>query len=601
MDILLLSHSDSATFPLIASIASFFVFDSRVHAHSIKRMNTIMRVCLYVLTLTTTGLSPVSSFCGPRRLHSRATTATRLLETSNAASQSSLETRAAQLMQTSNNLLSKVTIAPVTTHRLGFVATQRIPKGDVIVSLPCQSSDIDFPVLTVQAAQQVFQDVLPKDENFESWTGDAGLLAMLLLHYVAQDAAAVAGAAASAESSSSPASAVALSFRTAWIHALPTLDEMMHHPYFWSEADQEILQMSSTTKLYRKLDDMQDDFAWWNQHVLQKDRTRFPEYILSTTDNKNQQQQQHCFTWKGFQWAMAIVQSRSFFLDGSLRIIPLLDMCNHDDAAQEIQLSQPTGIGAFFGGGGGNKQPPNAVLIADRTYEMGQEVYCSYGPKSAADYLLEYGFGTDQCWKTAVAELVFELDAEDRFRNDKLDVLEFETYDQAPMDPVQTFDVVSRNSIGGSRMEDAPDPAMMQFLRLCHLGGTDAFLLESIFRKDVWGYMALPVSEQNELAVVNAIAEACQRALGEFNECSTDTGPLVCTQLREAETRALTQMMAFVKREKEALDLKEYYQERRLKDLGLDSEWSLEDEKSSMEGDLSFGQTRAPGGADYDW
>jgi hypothetical protein len=52
-------------------------------------------------------------------------------------------------------------------------------------------------------------------------------------------------------------------------------------------------------------------------------------------------------------------------------------------------------------------------------------------------------------------------------------------------------------------------------------------------------------------------------------------------------------------REKEALDLKEYYQERRLKDLGLDSEWSQEDDM--VDSDLNFGQTRQPGSADYDW
>jgi hypothetical protein len=56
--------------------------------------------------------------------------------------------------------------------------------------------------------------------------------------------------------------------------------------------------------------------------------------------------------------------------------------------------------------------------------------------------------------------------------------------------------------------------------------------------------------------------------------------------------------MEFLQREKEALDLKEYYQERRLKELGLNSEWSPEDDIGE---DLSFGRTRAPGGADYDW
>ena len=44
------------------------------------------------------------------------------------------------------------------------------------------------------------------------------------------------------------------------------------------------------------------------------------------------------------------------------------------------------------------------------------------------------------------------------------------------------------------------------------------------------------------------------------------------------------------------MGLKEYYQERRLKGLGLESDWSPEDD------DVGFGKVnRVPGGADYDW
>lgn len=502
-------------------------------------------LCSFVSLATTVSGFSLSQQVSPR-------SPTRLYDTSIA----SLETRAAQLMiQSSSSDKFPVKVAPVSTDRLGLVATQRISKGQVVLSLPCQEDD-DFPVLTAKAAQQVFQTVLP--ESLDSWTGDAGFMAMLLLHHVAE-----------AAQEQQP------SFRTAWLQALPTIDEMAYHPYFWSETDQEILQLSSTNKIYQRLDDMEEDFGWWKKHVFEQNRQRFPEFVNDTP----------CFSWTGFQWAMAIVQSRSFFLDGALRCIPLLDMCNHDNAAEEIQTSK----GFFFGGGANNK---NAQLIADRNYEVGQEVFCSYGPKSAADYLLEHGFCP--LWTTAVSELTFELDPNDRFRDDKLDILEFETYDQAPMDPMQTFDVVSTTKGGG---ESPLDPAMLQFLRLCQLGNMDAFLLESIFRKDVWGFMALPVSEQNELAVMNVIGEACQRALDEFAECP-EGGPAVCTQLRQAEAQALTKTIVFVNREKEALDLKEYYQERRLKDLGLDSEWTPEDEVGD---DLSFGQTRAPGGADYDW
>mmetsp|Transcript_5304 Transcript_5304/g.11221 ORF Transcript_5304/g.11221 Transcript_5304/m.11221 type:complete len:164 (+) Transcript_5304:1375-1866(+) len=163
------------------------------------------------------------------------------------------------------------------------------------------------------------------------------------------------------------------------------------------------------------------------------------------------------------------------------------------------------------------------------------------------------------------------------------------------MDPTQSFDLVAAPGQDGE-----PDAALVQFVRLCQLGGADAFLLESIFRKDVWGFMSLPVSEFNEVKVVDAITEACQSALKEFDECPGD-GPEICRKVRDSERAALEKTMAFLKREKEALDLKEYYQERRLKDLGLDSDWSPEDDIMGEDMDLGYGQTRAPGGADYDW
>ncbi len=56
----------------------------------------------------------------------------------------------------------------------------------------------------------------------------------------------------------------------------------------------------------------------------------------------------------------------------------------------------------------------------------------------------------------------------------------------------------------------------MQFLRLAKLGGKDAFLLESIFRQEVWGFMSKPVSEDNERMAVNAVIDVCRDALLEM-------------------------------------------------------------------------------------
>jgi len=453
----------------------------------------------------------------------------------------------------------------VSEHRLGLIANTNIKKGEVVLNVP---HDERWELTADTAKNVVFKGILA--DSYEGWTGDAGLIALQLLNEVART-----GGTGGVSSPQRPTSIQA--FVDAWIKALPSPSEM-DHPLLWSEGDQEVLQSSSNTKIYRVLDDVEEDANWLSENVFSKDRQTFPETVTWND------QEIPCFNVKGYTWALALVQSRSVFVNGALRLVPLMDFLNHDDEANEVSDGSMGTFGTIRG----------SQLIAHQAYKAGEEVFCSYGPKSAADYLLEHGFCPPQAWKTAVSEITLEVDPEDRFYDDKMDILEFETYDQAPMDPVQSFDLVSAPGRDGE-----PDPAMIQFARLCQLGGTDAFLLESIFRKEVWGFMALPVSERNEMAVIKQISELCEKALEDLNQCR-EGGPEVCTKLRASEVKALTRTLEYLRREKEALDLKEYYQERRLKDLGLDSEWSPEDDMTGPD-DLAFGQTRAPGGADYDW
>jgi len=53
--------------------------------------------------------------------------------------------------------------------------------------------------------------------------------------------------------------------------------------------------------------------------------------------------------------------------------------------------------------------------------------------------------------------------------------------------------------------------------------GSDAFLLESLFRNDAWGHMLKPVSEANERAVYQSMADGCRGAL------QVPGAPLPCT------------------------------------------------------------------------
>ena len=464
----------------------------------------------------------------------------------------------------------RVEIGKSSTSRLGLIAKQRIKKGDAIVAMAYE----DSYVLTGSLARKtVLKDYLPED--YEGWTGDAGLIALLILNEVAK--ASDGGKLGIAQPKRN---ADIDAFMRSWVSSLPSPEELKQdHPLMWPESDQEVLQSSSTTKIYQSLDDLEEDATWLKERVWEKDRdTAFPETVSWNV------QTIPCYTVEGYKWAMALANSRSVFVDGALRLIPLMDFCNHNDKAKEVES-------AFLGAFGTLK---GAQIVASKDYEAGEEVFCSYGPKSGAEYLLDHGFCPPQVWRTAVSELTFEIEQDDRFYDDKIDILEFETYDLKPMDPVQTFDVVS-----GPGQDGEPDPALLQFVRLCKLGGTDAFLLESIFRSDVWGFMSLPVSEMNEDATINTIIGVCKKALDEMDRCP-EGGPEVCAKLRESEAKALKRTTEFLQREKEALDLKEYYQQRRLKDLGLDSEWVPDDDDLDSD-TLGFGQTRLPGGADYDW
>jgi len=449
--------------------------------------------------------------------------------------------------------------------RLGLVATESIRAGDVLLAVPYD----DLFCLTPKLARNVvWKNRIP--DKYDGWTGDMGLIALLILNEVAR----VGGKGISLPQRKPNIQA----FMSAWVSSLPSPKEMTkNHPLMWSEKDQEVLQSSSTRKIYQALDDLEEDAAWLTDNVWSKDRTTFPETVTWNGETIP------CFHAQGYKWAAVLANSRAYFLDGTLRLMPFMDLANHQDEAKEIEGD------AFMGRFNTIK---GAQIVADRAYNAGEEVFVSYGPKSAADFLLEHGFCPPGAWESSVSMLQFEVDPNDPFYDDKMGILEFDT-GEGPMDPTQSFDVVSKP--GG---DPEPDPSMIQFVRLCKLGGKDAFLLESVFRQEVWHFMSMPVSETNELEVVTAVIDACKKALEEMEQCPQG-GPEVCTKLRESENWALTRTMEYLQREKEALNLKEYYQERRLKDLGLDKEW--DSAVDDLDDDDMVGQGRVPGGADYNW
>ncbi|CAL9774491.1 unnamed protein product [Musa acuminata subsp. burmannicoides] len=121
---------------------------------------------------------------------------------------------------------------------------------------------------------------------------------------------------------------------------------------------------------------------------------------------------------------------------------------------------------------------------------------------------------------------------------------------------------------------------MLPYLRLVALGGADTFLLESVFGNTIWGNLELPVSRANEEAICHVVRQACKSALSVYHTTVEEDEKLmegdnlderlrIAVCVRAGEKKVLQQIDgAFRERESE-LDILEYYQARRLKDLGL--------------------------------
>lgn len=131
------------------------------------------------------------------------------------------------------------------------------------------------------------------------------------------------------------------------------------------------------------------------------------------------------------------------------------------------------------------------------------QVYIQYDvEKSNAELALDYGFIESNSDRNAYT-LTLEIAESDPFYGDKLDIAELNGLGETAY-----FDIV----LGCSLPE-----SMLQYLRLVGLGGTDAFLLESIFRNKVWGHLELPVSRANEEMICRVVRNACKTALSAYH------------------------------------------------------------------------------------
>lgn len=131
------------------------------------------------------------------------------------------------------------------------------------------------------------------------------------------------------------------------------------------------------------------------------------------------------------------------------------------------------------------------------------QVYIQYDlNKSNAELALDYGFIELNSGRDAFT-LTLEISESDSFYGDKLDIAELNDLGENAY-----FDIF---------LDQPLPPTLIPYLRLLALGGTDAFLLESLFRNAVWGHLELPVSRANEELVCRVVRNACESALSGYS------------------------------------------------------------------------------------
>lgn len=268
-------------------------------------------------------------------------------------------------------------------------------------------------------------------------------------------------------------------------------------------------------------------------------------------------------TFDDFLWAFGMLRSRAFsrMRNQNLSIIPFADLVNHSvKVTSEDHAHEVTGPAGLF------SWDYLFQLRSPLSLKAGEQIFIQYDlNKSNADMALDYGFIEPNPSRDAFT-LTLEISESDEFYADKLDIAEMNGLGETAY-----FDIKCGQPL---------PTAMLTYLRLAALGGTDAFLLESIFRNKVWGFLEMPVSRANEELICKVICETCNSALSgypttiEEDEKLMEEGNLgtrgeMAVRIRMGEKKVLKQIDSIFKGRETELDELEYYQERRLKDLGL--------------------------------
>lgn len=275
-------------------------------------------------------------------------------------------------------------------------------------------------------------------------------------------------------------------------------------------------------------------------------------------------------TLEEYLWAQAVVTSRAFSLGSAFPLVlaPGADLVAHTLPGEQPTVAVIVNKGAFFA-------KPRFLLCTTAELEADARLSLRYIEDSdpgAVDYLLDYGFVPEGVAHTV--DVSFAMAPLDPFYEDKIEILEF---NQEVSNPTFVFRSATSRGLW------TPPEYLEAFTRLLCLGATDAFLLEAVFRKEVYGFMELPISRPNEEAMCEAIIAACEDLLDGYvqddvssslpkeseGEDRSSVRIAVASAVVEGEVAVLETAIAHYRKQLQSLDTLEYYQERRLKALDL--------------------------------
>lgn len=338
---------------------------------------------------------------------------------------------------------------------------------------------------------------------------------------------------------------------SSWRPYLDILPEETDSPIFWSE--EELSQIQGTQLLSTTIgvkEYVQSEFTKVEDEVILPNKHLFPKTITAAD----------------FLWAFGMLRSRAFsrLRGDKISLIPFADLINHSSTITSEDICwEIKGKGVFS----------RELMFSLRTpayVKAGEQVYIQYDlEKSNTELALDYGFIELENKGREVYTMTLEISESDPFYGDKLDIAE-----SNGLGEIAYFDIV---------LDQRLPPLMLPYLRLVAIGGTDAFLLEAVFRRSIWSHLELPVSRANEDRICRVVREACNSALSshhttiEEDEKLMGGGDLdprskIAVGVRAGEKKALLQIDEIFRARELELDALEFYQERRLKDLGLAGE-----------------------------